>query len=502
MKKTLKLTLLLLLIAQFTFSQDYLTPKREFRGVWVATVANIDFPKKQTDSPQKQQEDYRKMMEFYSSLNFNAVIAQIRTAGDVFYPSQYEPWARYLTGKEGQDPGYDPTKMMVEETHRQGLEFHAWFNPYRATMNLDTVSLAPNHPFYKHRNWMIKYGTKYYFNPGLPEVQDYAIKVIMEAVNNYDIDAVHFDDYFYPYKVKDEYFDDTLTFKKYKGNFKNIEDWRRNNIDQFIKKMNEAIKKAKPHVKFGISPFGVWRNKSQDPKGSDTQAGQTCYDDLYADALSWVNNRWIDYIAPQVYWSLGFPLVSYSKLTEWWASQNYEAALYIGQGPYKINNNADKNWENPAQITNQVIFNRLYPKVGGSIFFSAKSLIDNPLNTAFHLKENAFQKPALVPVYAKDKDKTPPKAPTLEKIKKRRKATTLTWTATQNEHNRYFLIYKIPNNEAPDLEKARYLFTKIPYQKGESTYQFTDFEPKAYKKYQYKITLVDRFHLESEGLKN
>jgi uncharacterized lipoprotein YddW (UPF0748 family) len=502
MKLILRFTILLLIITQPTFAQNYLIPKYEFRAVWVATVYNIDWPKTQTDTPEKQREDFIKITEFYNTMNFNAVIAQIRTAGDVFYPSKYEPWARYLTGKEGQapEPFYDPTKFMVEETHKQGLEFHAWFNPYRATMTLDTTKLAPNHPFYQHRDWMIKYGPKYYFNPGLPEVQQYAINVIMEAVNQYDLDAVHFDDYFYPYKVKDEFFNDTLAYKKYGKKFKNIEDWRRDNIDQFVKKMSEAIKKVKPDVKFGISPFGVWRNREKDPLGSDTKAGQTCYDDLYADPISWIKNGWIDYIIPQAYWSIGFEPASYSKLTEWWASQPYEVALYMGQGPYKVNNNADKSWENPEQISNQVVFNRLLPKVKGSAFFSAKSLIDNPLNVAYHLKTNVFSKPALVPVHSRDKDKPLPNAPIFQKIKKRRKATTLTWKVEKNNNNRYSLIYKIPKDTPVDLEKATYLFTKIPYQAEKSEYEFTDFELKAHKNYKYIITVVDKFHLESKGV--
>lgn len=495
-----RITFLLLFIIFSTNAQSHLTPKREFRGVWIATVYNIDWPDT-TDynKPEIQKQKFRKMLDFYDSLNFNAVITQVRAAGDVFYPTKYEPWARYLTKKEGKNPQYDPLKFMIEETHKRGLEFHAWFNPYRASMSLDTNSLASNHPFYTHRNWLIKYGKKYYFNPGLVEVQDYVTNMILEVVNKYDIDAVHFDDYFYPYKIKGKTFNDTLTFQKNGKDFKNIEDWRRANVDSLVKKVSDSIRKVKPHLKFGISPFGVWRNINKDKKGSATEALQTCYDDLYADALSWLKNDWLDYIAPQLYWSIGFDPASYSTLTEWWAKQKYKSKIYIGQGIYKIGKNADKNWHKPYQIINQITFNRFLDNISGSIFFSAKSLMENPLHLKENLKNTVYKYPAIIPKNTRLEYERPQK-PSLKKIKKRGKNIEITWTYTQEQKQeiRYFLIYKFPKNQKVDLNNANHILQKIPYSKEKNEYKALDSNYKKYKNYRYYITAVNRYNLESE----
>ncbi|KAI9549746.1 hypothetical protein GHT06_004004 [Daphnia sinensis] len=290
---------------------------REFRGVWIATVANIDWPASGLDSYEKQKKDFIAILDYYKKLNFNAVIVQIRTAGDAFYPSKYAPWSKYLTGKEGQAPQTqeNPLTWMIQEAHSRGLEFHAWLNPYRATFDLKTDLLSPNHDFHKHRDWMVKYGPKYYYNPGLPEVKNHLTAVIKEIVDNYDIDAIHFDDYFYPYKIAKETFPDQTTYNKFKNQGQTQDDWRRQNVNDLIQAVHTTIKTSKPWVQFGISPFGVWRNQAMDPKGSPTRAGQTNYDDLYADPMTWMKNGWIDYLIPQVYWSMEHPLASYRNST-------------------------------------------------------------------------------------------------------------------------------------------------------------------------------------------
>ncbi|MGA9636952.1 glycoside hydrolase family 10 protein, partial [Flavobacterium sp.] len=271
-------------------------PKNEFRAVWIATVVNIDWPKTSIDGVEKEKADFIEILDTYKKLNYNAVIVQIRSVGDAFYPSKFAPWSRYLTGKEGKapDPYYDPLEWMINETHARGFEFHAWFNPFRATFDLKKETLSPNHDMIKHPEWMIKYGEKYYYNPGLPEVQNHLVAVVDEVVKNYDIDAVHFDDYFYPYKIAGQDFNDVDAYTKY-GNGLSLADWRRLNVNNYVKCTNYAIKKLKPWVQFGISPFGVWRNKSVDPRGSDTQSGQTNYDDLFADPMAWMEFGWIDY---------------------------------------------------------------------------------------------------------------------------------------------------------------------------------------------------------------
>ncbi|MEM6865153.1 MAG: family 10 glycosylhydrolase [Bacteroidota bacterium] len=352
------------------------SPEAEFRGVWIATVVNIDWPKNADDNVTKQKKDFIDLLEFYQNLNFNAVIVQVRTAGDAFYPTELAPWSKYLTGKQGRAPAdsKDPLKWMIEETHIRDMEFHAWLNPYRATFDLDTLGLDTSHDFFQHRDWMVRYGKKFYYNPGLPQVRNKFSKVVQELVENYDIDAIHFDDYFYPYKIKGETFTDSLDFQTYGLPEQSLADWRRSNVDSLVAHVHRTIKKRKPWVQFGISPFGVWRNKSKDSLGSDTQAGQTTYDDLYANPLLWAEKGWVDYLAPQAYWSMDYPPASYRNVATWWASQKISTKIYLGNGAYKIKNNADKAWNRKNEIPEQLQFTRGTPELDGNIFFSAKSL--------------------------------------------------------------------------------------------------------------------------------
>ena len=374
------------------------TPKEEFRGVWVASVVNIDWPKDGNDPASKQKKDFLEILDFYENLNFNAVIVQVRTAGDALYPSELSPWSRYLTGQQGKAPKNfeDPLSWMISETHQRGMEFHAWLNPYRATFNLDTLSLDKTHDFYQHKDWMIKYGKKYYYNPGLPEVRNKFAEVVEELVENYTIDAIHFDDYFYPYKIKGEIFKDSLTYVSKKLPNQSLADWRRSNVDSLVQQVHATIKRTKPWVQFGISPFGVWRNKDIDPKGSDTKAGQTNYDDLYANPLLWMKQGWIDYLAPQAYWSMDYPPASYRNVSEWWSEQKGTVNLYLGNGPYKIKNNSDKAWDNENEIPKQLKFTRTLPNIKGNIFFSAKSLLNQHTKTVKKIRK-IYAFPALNP---------------------------------------------------------------------------------------------------------
>ena len=277
-KTTLPLIVVLLCCSWWSslYSQNEpLPPKREFRGVWIATVNNIDYPRNSTVYSVALKEQYKKLIEKYKDMGFNAIIFQIRPSGDALYPTDLAPWSKYLTGKQGRSPApyFDPLEFFIEETHKLGMEFHAWLNPYRATTNLDTFSLSEQHMLFQHRDWMMKYGGKYYFNPALPEVRQHLTDVVTEVVENYNVDAIHFDDYFYPYRIKNVPLQDTINFIKYGRNFDKIEDWRRNNVDELIQMVFTSVKQLKPHVKFGISPFGVWRNRENDPRGSDTRGG-------------------------------------------------------------------------------------------------------------------------------------------------------------------------------------------------------------------------------------
>ncbi|RDY61097.1 glycoside hydrolase family 10 protein [Flagellimonas nanhaiensis] len=394
-------------------------PTEEFRGVWVATVVNIDWPKKATDNPEKQKKDFTDILDFYQTLNFNAAIVQVRTAGDAFYPTKLAPWSKYLTGQEGEAPKEfsDPLEWMIKETHQRGMEFHAWLNPYRATFDLDTLALSQKHDFYQHHDWMVKYGKKYYYNPGLPEVRNQFVKIIEELVGKYEIDAIHFDDYFYPYKIKDEVFDDSTAYQTYGLQDQSLEDWRRSNVDSLVKNVHQTIKRTKPWVQFGISPFGVWKNNSTDPRGSNTKAGQTTYEDLYADPLLWIEKGWLDYLAPQAYWSMDYPPASHREIVSWWAKTSSNTNLYIGNGTYKIKNNKDEAWEKKNEIPKQLNFARDQENVAGNIFFSAKSLIGKHPEITKSLKRKFYPLPSKNPS-SRNKIKRHVLAPSVEKITK------------------------------------------------------------------------------------
>ena len=361
---------------------------KELRGVWVASVSNIDWPSKPGLSVEKQKAEFISILNNVKSWNMNAVFVQIKPESDAFYPSKYAPWSRYLTGTQGVNPGYDPLKFMVEEAHKRGIEFHAWFNPYRLTATGGREKLSSESIGKKKPEWTVTYGGKVYLNPGIPEVNNYVVNSIVEVVKNYDVDGVHMDDYFYPYKVKNEEYPDSAQYQKYGKKFSNVGDWRRNNINTLIEKLHKEIKKENPNVEFGISPFGVWRNDSTDPaRGSATKAGVQNYDDLYADILLWMNNHWIDYVAPQIYWNQGFKVAEYNTLVKWWSKYAAETNtdLYIGQAAYKVNE-----WKNAKDLVNQINFNRNYPAVKGSIFFSYKSLLTNPKNATNSLKQGPY----------------------------------------------------------------------------------------------------------------
>lgn len=375
-------------------------PRTEFRGFWVATVVNIDWPKNGNDSAEKQKKDFLEILDFYQDLNFNAAIVQIRTAGDAFYKSNHAPWSRFLSGNEGEISASKSIllKWMIDETHLRGMEFHAWLNPYRATFDLKTKVLSKTHDYNLHPEWMLKYGKKYYYDPGLPEVQQKMVSVIDEVVSNYDIDAIHFDDYFYPYTIKDEVFDDSISYYNCALPNQDIEDWRRSNIDSLIKNSHDIIKARKPWVQFGVSPFGVWKNNSTDPKGSDTKAGQTTYEDLYADPLLWMKKGWLDYLIPQVYWSMELPVASHRKILDWWSNNSQNTNLYIGNGPYKIRNNSDKAWDDKKELPNQINYGREKDVVKGNAFFSAKSLMKNNADVVKYLKRKHYKQDALPPV--------------------------------------------------------------------------------------------------------
>lgn len=374
MKKIWSIFLALAICLSGVFIGDSYAAKPEMRAAWVSTVFNIDWPSKASyGNVSKQKQEYIYMIDRLKEAGINTVVVQVRPEGDALYPSSINPWSRYLTGTQGRDPGYDPLKFMIEETHKRGMEFHAWFNPYRASIYDDISSLASNNPVRSHMDWVIHYKGKWYFDPGLPQVRKLVVDSITEVVRNYDVDAVHFDDYFYP--AAD--FPDRETFNKY-GNGKDLAQWRRENVNQLLYEVKTNIKSIKPWVEFGVSPGGIWRNRKNTSLGSPTDGGET-YVKHSADTVAWIKRGLVDYVVPQVYWKMDHPKAPYNKLIDWWAKQvvGTNVKLYIGQGIYK-KGQSDYNGENvSAEIYDQVRLNRDYSYIQGSMYFSAKDVIYN-----------------------------------------------------------------------------------------------------------------------------
>ncbi len=390
-------------------------PKYEFRAVWIASVNNIDWPSNKHLTPMQQQQEFISILNYQQKIGINAVIVQIRPSADAFYASKYEPWSEFLTGKQGlaSSPYYDPLKFMIDETHKRGMEFHAWINPYRAVFS-PASSIDANHITKKHPEWFLKYGDRKYFNPGLPQVMQYLTNVVKDIITRYDVDAIHMDDYFYPYRIAGKEFPDYQAYLQY-GRGLSIDAWRRSNCDTIVKMIHDVILDYKPLIKFGISPFGVWRNSSVDARGSNTKAGQTCYDDLYADILLWLKKGWIDYVAPQLYWEIGHKLCDYETLLDWWAKNSYGKQVYIGHGLYRAVERPTAAWRNTNELPDEINLLREYNNVQGSVFYSCKNLMHNVNGWADSLRFDYYRTPALIPPM-NWVDTTAPMPPHLTKI--------------------------------------------------------------------------------------
>jgi uncharacterized lipoprotein YddW (UPF0748 family) len=432
-------------------------------------------------------------------MGFNAVIAQIRPAADAFYLSKLAPWSKYLSGQQGRalEKDYDPLAFMLEETHKRGMEFHAWLNPLRASLDLDTKKLAKTHPFHTNPDWMVPYGGKYYFNPGIPEVRDYLTEVVGEILMSYDVDAIHFDDYFYPYKKQGEAFPDSVSFKQHGFGYFYVKDWRRSNVDKMIQSISVKIKALSPHVKFGISPFGVWRNQDMDPvNGSATRAGITSYDDLHADILKWLEMGWIDYVAPQLYWNIGFDPADYQILLDWWSSRTHGRHLYIGHAAYKVGDNKQpKEWSERDQIAKQIQMNRDSQLVLGSVFFNAKAVRKNPLGLADTLAVY-YQYPALIPPMSYI-EMPIPLAPTLKKVKRKGDTVKLKWTVSRKGPRAiYTVIYRFNSYKPGNYFDGKNLLAVVPLT-AEENYTYIDETVLLGETYTYVLATSNRVHVES-----
>ena len=468
-------------------------PKREFRGAWIQAV-NGQFRGIPTE---KLKQTLIDQLNSLQGAGINAIIFQVRPEADALYASQLEPWSRFLTGVQGQAPSpyWDPMQFMIDECHKRGMEFHAWINPYRVKTSLKS-ELSPNHLYNIHPEWFVTYNNQLFFDPALPESRRHICMVVADIVSRYDVDAIHMDDYFYPYPAKGMDFPDDASFARYGGGFTNRADWRRSNVNILIQKIHETIRGLKPWVKFGISPFGIYRNEKNDPLGSKTNGLQN-YDDLYADVLLWARNGWVDYNIPQIYWQIGHPAADYETLVKWWAKNTENRPLFIGQSVMNTIQNADPKNPSMNQLPRKMALERAYQTIGGSCQWPASAVVENAGKYRDALVQEYHKYPALVPVFDFMDDKAPGK---VRKVKKvwTEDGYMLFWTPpkAKDEMDRavQYVVYRFGDKEKVNIDDASHIvavtrnnFYKLPYKDGKN-------------KYRYVVTALDRLHNESKSV--
>ena len=468
-------------------------PKREFRAAWIQSV-NGQFRGMPTE---KLKQNLIGQLNSLQKAGINAIIFQVRPEADALYASRLEPWSRFLTGVQGKapEPYWDPMQFMIDECHKRGMEFHAWINPYRTKTTLKS-ELAPNHVYNIHPEWFVTYGDQLYFDPALPESRRHICMVVSDIVSRYDVDAIHMDDYFYPYPIKGKDFPDDASFARFGGGFSNKGDWRRSNVNVLIKKLHETIREIKPWVKFGVSPFGIYRNESSDPLGSKTKGLQN-YDDLYADVLLWAREGWIDYNIPQIYWHIGHPVADYGTLVKWWARNTENRPLFIGQSVMNTVQNADPKNPSINQLPRKMALQRAYQTIGGSCQWPASAVVENVGKYRDALIAEYHKYPALPPVFDFIDNEAP------AKVRKMKPVWTedgyiLFWTAPKykEEMNRavQYVVYRFNDKEKVNIDDPSHIvaitrdnFYKLPYEDGKT-------------KYRYVVTALDRLHNESKSV--
>jgi uncharacterized lipoprotein YddW (UPF0748 family) len=483
--------------AQETTPAPPIEPKREFRGVWIATVVNLDWPQNARATAENQQRDLVEQLNSHQQTGINAVMFQVRPAADAFYAKSREPWSKYLTGTQGKAPDYDPLEFAISEAHKRNMELHAWFNPYRATFDSKFYTLSSDHITRTRPEWFFIYGGIKLFNPGIPEVREYIVQVILDVVKNYDVDGIHMDDYFYPYIIDGQRINDSETFAQYGGNFDNIKDWRRSNVDTLVKMLSDSIHKYKPRLKFGLSPFGIWANKSQNEEGSETAGGSSYYEN-YANSRLWVERGWVDYINPQIYWNIGYRLAAFEKLLDWWSNNTYNRHLYVGQGPYRYYEARSYAFKNPSEIPNQIRLIRANPRAQGSVFFRSQTMVANANHLADTLKRDFYRYPALPPPMLW-LDSIAPNAPAnLTARYEGKLGTTLKWEAPplakDGEPVYGYVIYRFEQYDKFELNNPKNILS-IQYNTV-PVYQDTNLEKG--KSYYYVVTAIDRLKNESD----
>lgn len=423
--------------------------KREMRGAWLTTVRNIDWPSEPGLSADEQKAELDEWLDESVDMGLNAVFLHARPTADAVYDSDLEPWARYLTGEQGGDPGYDPLEYAVEEAHERGLEMHAWFNPYRVGLqDPDIENLIDDHPAKQNPDWLVDFGSEAYVDPGNPEVREWVTSVIMDVVERYDVDGMHFDDFFYPYPKDGATFDDDASWEAHGGDFDDRGDWRRDNVDQLMRDVHGQIQETKPWVSFGVSPFGIWRNDSTDSSGSPS-SGLQSYDAQYADTRTWIEEGTVDYVAPQLYWERGFATADYEGMTDWWANEvdGTDVDLYVGQGAYRL---GESGWTGDDALSTQLDYSGELDQVVGDIYFSIKSMRDNP-DAVGHLRENHYAQPALPPVIDSPEGEGPRVgAPTGVSARVGDGEVEVEWQAIEDA--RFYAVYQLPADAAQALE--------------------------------------------------
>ncbi len=393
-----------------TLSLCTLNAQIAFKGAWIATVANIDWPSKEAvGNTEKQQAEMLFLLDSLQSIGINAIIFQVRPTADALYYSELEPVSHWLTGTQGswkEQTPWDPLEWTIDEAHQRNMEVHVWLNPYRVNLaTTDTSILAPSHIMRRHPDWFWCYNKQWYFDPGLDETREWICTIVQDIVERYDIQAIHMDDYFYPYPAGGKALPDEHTFARLPRGYEDIKEWRRNNVDMAIQNISATIRDCRPDVQFGISPFGVWRNADVDSTGSATKAGITNYDDLYANIRLWIQAGWIDYVLPQLYWEIGKKVADYEVLAHWWANEvrGTDCKLYIGMAPYRLENASHKTpWGKGNEISRQMQLNRTIPEITGECFYSTRPLLRNPRSVCdtirlFYKDDDAQKAPDFLP---------------------------------------------------------------------------------------------------------
>ncbi|MBR5594308.1 MAG: family 10 glycosylhydrolase [Bacteroidaceae bacterium] len=466
-------------------------PKREFRGAWIQAV-NGQFTGMSEPEMKKYLTD---MLDNLQKVNVNAVIFQVRVEGDALYESRYEPWSRFLTGVQGQSPGWDPLAFMVDECHKRNMELHAWINPYRARTK-GTTKVAANHLSAKKPGDFIRYEGQLYFNPSLQCNRDHICGIVRDILNRYDVDGLHIDDYFYPYPVAGKEFADGRWFKNSGAADKG--EWRRENVNSLIHQLHRTVREVKPWVKFGVSPFGIYRNEGSWEFGSKTN-GLQCYDDLYADVLYWIEQGWVDYCIPQVYWEIGHKAADYDTLVKWWAKYASGRPLYIGQDVQRTVKAKDEESITGNQQAEKYRLQREQGNVQGACFWDAASAANNVDGYRDYLETGLFGYPALMPRYEFIDDKAPEKVDGVRLIEEDGEKV-LVWLLNRkadkdkmNAPYRY-VVYCFGKGEKVKLDKVENIvaITSKPFYKLPEGLDG---------KYTFVVTVLDRMQNESKGYK-